>query len=95
MGNNMLDKIHEIEKEFEDEFGSIMTTSTCEAIKKFYRTSLIALLEGEIERLEGVENKGNSIVNDWNRGFDSGYEGALGNVIAHLQSIIKDLTKPI
>ena len=104
----MLDKIHEIEKEFDEQFdhynpkraGGIeheQTATWCgsdfEAIKSFLRTSLIALLEGEIEReKESLDRPDEPIDRDQHR---YGWNTAKNETIAHYQSIIKDLAKTI
>lgn len=94
----MLDKIHEIETGFDQLWGGFNSGAIKDGkgldwhIKSFFRTSLIKLLEGEIERLR--EEK--QLYNGTHREpYKDGFNSSTKQQIAHLQSIFKDLAKPI
>lgn len=103
MTNPTLTKILEQEKEFDSRFvqdhfmGTVRIDAIfgndVEAVKKFHRSSLISLYEGEVGRakqqLEDLKFIPGLLSEEYVRGFTN----ALDNLITHYQEILAGLRK--
>jgi hypothetical protein len=95
--NMTLEMVKEIEKEFDEKYpcpNHVVCDGYCpRLIKSFFHTSLIALLEEDVERLNGLKipmrDKTDHLHNAYH--FLKGKNEAIDQQIAHLESLIADL----
>lgn len=92
--SNLQNKIRELWDTFRSVgAGSVRFVATRDEVKKWYFSSLIALLKMEVERTNGLLKKSSNTESDSVFDINNGYNLALSQQISHHQELIKGLEK--